>query len=147
MAVEGALRDARQTDAKARTGVFWVVAMQRLFAHRRRGNGATVAVTPDELTDLLFPYVAADATFMHILLALADGGWQPCELAKIVANASGDMVRLIDKYIEFDGNRRKELALIDRLNRLRVEITNLCEVHDEDTCEARGSHDVEPSGP
>lgn len=121
MAVEQAMRDARQTDSKARPGVFWVAAAQRLFAHCRRGNAATIAITPDELTDLLFPYVAADATFMHIVLALADGGWEPCELARIVANASGDMARLIDQYIEFDGNRRKEHALIDRLKKLGAE--------------------------
>lgn len=36
-------------------------------------------------------------------------------------NASGDMARLIDQYIEFNGNRRNEHVLIDRLNKLRAE--------------------------
>ncbi len=133
MAVEGALRDARQTDAKAQVRVFWVAAVQRLFAHCRRDNAATIAITPDELTDFLFPYVAADAIFMHTLLALADGGWQPRELARIVSDASGDIARLIDQYIEFDGSRRKEHALIDRLNRLRDKCTSRDVDHNQDT--------------
>lgn len=118
-AVERALRDAKQTDANSGIGgSFWVAALRRLFSHLDRRSSAAIYVTLDELSELLFPYVEADAAFTEIILALNDGGWQSRTLSEVVSHASGDMSSLIEQYVEFDAMRRKEHAKISRLHEL-----------------------------